>query len=137
VIQAHREDVNFLRRQADSLKNEVDNVDEIQSALYDLIESIRDNLSLTSEDFHAVSRLIEGYLAKSMNRQKVLSLFLTVQNRWQDSSTVSSTISAYEVTLKEQAKRQAKQAADTDAGRNVTSTNGAEVAKGNTELFRR
>ena len=111
---AHSEDVDFLRRETDRLKHEVENLDEIQLKLTTLVENIADNLSLTGDDYDSVSRLLSKYLDHSANKAKVLSLFLAVQKRWQDSSAVSSTIAAYETSLKETAKRKAKQAGEND-----------------------
>jgi hypothetical protein len=139
TIMAHREDVEFLRRQCDSLKSECDNIDEIQLELYQLVQSIGDNLTLTAEDFDSVSKVLERYLAHSANRKAVLNLFLATQKRWQDSSAVSSTIAAYETTLKEHAKRKAKQEGEKEGVNpdDMKRANAGQAAAGNTGLFRR
>jgi hypothetical protein len=139
VMAKHAEDVDFLRRQTDALKLEVDNVDEIQEKLWHLVEGIQENLMLTAEDFDSVSNLLGKYFKHSMNKQSLLSLFLTIQKRWQDSSAVSATISAFETTLKETAKRKAKQAAEQDGLnlKDANQSNAGQAAIGNTSVFRR
>lgn len=138
VLAQHAEDVEFMRRETDRTKNEVENLDEIQLKLDGLVERIADNLSLTGDDYDSVSRLLENYFQHSMNRQKLLALFLTVQKRWQDSSAVSSTIAAYETSLKETAKRKAKQADEANRGPGEGEVrNAGHSARENGEVFRR
>jgi hypothetical protein len=139
VMASHAEDVDFLRRESDRLKSEVENVDEIQLKLDTLLDRIADNLSFTSEDIGVTTRLLNKYLEHSMNRQRLLTLFLAVQKRWQDSSAVSSTISAYETSLKETAKRKAKQAGEDEDRRADKSGpgNAGDEAKGNVSVFKR
>lgn len=135
VLRAHAEDVEWLRRQTDSLKHEVDTLENTQKSLWELLTGIEENLMLTSNDFEEVSRLLEGYLNQSVNRQKLLALFLTTQKRWQDSSAVSSTIAAYETSLKETAKLKAK-AEGLAASQPENVTPGSGLARANTTVFR-
>ena len=135
----HAEDVDFLRRQADQLKDEIDNVDEIQSRLESLVESISRSPGLLAGESDKLLRLLDSYFRHSMNRQKLLSLLLSVQSRWQDSSGVSGTLSAFEVAQKETAKRKAKQAGEEAQGANGSGppANAGHAARGNTDLFQR
>lgn len=137
VLAQHAEDVDFLRRETDRTKNEVENLDEIQLKLDSLIESISDNLGLGSDDYDSVSRLLENYFNHSLNRQKLLNLFLATQKRWQDSSAVSSTISAYETSLKETAKRRAKQADENKTPGPDELRNAGHSARENGGVFKR
>lgn len=133
----HAEDVDFLRRTTDSLQAEADALPEMESKLETLLEGIRENLMLTSEDFAKVLRLLDSYFRLTANRQKVIGLHLAVQKRWQDSSNVSAALSAAEVTMKENAKRKARQAMEDADRRAPASVDAGAAAAANTGLFRR
>lgn len=99
----HESDVSFLRREADRIKDEVDNVDEIQQKLWGLIQSISEISS--SEQIDDLTRLVDRYLRKSMNRQALLAVFLSLQKRWQDSSGMTGSIEATVAGMKEVEKQ--------------------------------
>ena len=136
-LASHAADVDFLRAQTDKLKIELETVDEVQEKLENLVEGIRENLMLTSEDFAKILRLLESYFRLSMNRQKLSGLFLATRKAWQESSNVSAALSAAEVTMKENAKRKARQAMEDADRRAPASTDAGAAAAANTGLFRR
>ena len=137
TVESHRHDVEFLRKTADSLKNELENLPKATESLYNVLDGIRDNLALTSEDFATIARTVESYCRLSMNRQKVLSLYMATRKAWQDASAVSSMLAAGEVTMKENAKRKARQAMEDADRRAPASTDAGAAAAANTGLFRR
>ena len=99
----HESDVSFLRREADRIKDEVDNVDDIQRGLWDLVQSISE--ISTSEQIDSLITLIDRYLKKSTNRQSLLTVFLSLQKRWQDSSGMTGSIEATVAGMKEVEKQ--------------------------------
>lgn len=135
VMNAHAADVDFLRREMDRTKDEIDNVDEIQLKLDTLLERIADSCELGPDSQDSVSRLLENYFKHSLNRKSLLTLFLALEKQWQHASAVSSTISAYETSLKERARRQAKQDNPTPASSSPPA--GALAATSNTTVFRK
>lgn len=137
TVEAHKNDVQFLREMTDSLKKEVKKADEIQQALWDLVSGIRENLMLTSEDFAAVARLVGKYCEHEGSRKSALASFHVTRKAWQDASAVSSMLAAGEVTMKENAKRKARQAMDDADRRAPVSKDAGAAAAGNTSLFRR
>lgn len=135
AMAAHAADVDFLRREMDRTKDEVDNVDEIQWKLDTLLERIGDSCEFGPEHIDSVSRLLESYFKHSLNRKSLLSLFLSLEKQWMESSAIRGTISAYETSLKEQAKRRAKQEFPTPASSSPPA--GALAATSNTTVFQR
>jgi len=99
----HEADVSFLRREADRIKDEVDNVDDIQRELWDLVQSI--SAISSTEQIDSLVGLIDRYIKKSVNRQSLLSLFLSLQKRWQDSSGMTGSIDATVAGMKEVEKQ--------------------------------
>lgn len=109
VTESHVADVDWLRLQMNQIKDEVDNVDQLQLDLSTLLERIADSLTMDHDDIDTVTKLLDRYFQHSLNRQKLLGIFLSLQKAWLHSSAMDSTIAVFETMMKEQAKRQAKQ----------------------------
>jgi len=97
----HASDVHFLRLELDRVKSEVDNIDEIQADLWELVKDLQESSLASSEQIDGLITLIDRYLKKSVNRQNLLSLFLSLQKRWQDSSGMTGAIEASVAGMKE------------------------------------
>lgn len=97
----HSSDVFFLRSNLDRIKEEIDNLDDVQTEIWDLVSSLRDLNVATSEQIDLLIQLIDRYLKKSCNRQNLLTLFLSLQKRWQDSSGMTGTIETAVAGMKE------------------------------------
>lgn len=99
--ESHQKDVAFLRHELDRIQDEISMVDDIQSEIWDLVSSLRDLNVATSEQIDSMIALVDRYLKKSMNRQNLLSLFLSVHRRWQDSSGMTGVLDATITGMKE------------------------------------
>jgi len=104
TMQAHKEDVAFLRSNCDNLKNESDSLDKILPKMEKMFREIPDSLCFGADDAQEIIDLMKAYFKTSLNQQKVLGLFLSVQKRWQESSGMQSQLKAWEVGQREQAR---------------------------------
>lgn len=100
-IENHADDVHFLRLQVDQIKSEVENIDEIQADLWSLVQNLQESSLASSEQIDALIQLIDRYLKKSINRQNLLTLFLSLQKRWQDSSGMTGALDVSIAGMKE------------------------------------
>ena len=104
TIQSHKEDVAFLRSNCNNLKNESDSLDKILPKMEKMFREIPDSLCFGADDAQEIIDLMKAYFKTSLNQQKVLGLFLSVQKRWQESSGMQSQLKAWEVGQREQAR---------------------------------
>lgn len=135
-LEAHAADIDWLRRTADNLKTEADNIEDRAERLDELVDSLIDQMDFGPEDAAKLTGLLRQYLEHSEQRKKLISLFLQTQKRWQDSSAITSTISAFETFQKEMMRRRAKQEPGPN-GDPATPSTGADLAKQDGSVFRR
>jgi hypothetical protein len=111
TVEQNRKDVEFLRLETDKLKLESENLVGITDKLYGVLENLSENLDLGPDDADKIIGLVGKYLGASANRSKVLTLFLAVQKRWQESSGIASSMKSFEAGQREAEKGKARIAA--------------------------
>lgn len=139
TVEKHDFDVHFLRKNLDRIMEEVENLDDTQAEIWGLVSSLQDLNVATSEQIDSLITLIDRYLKKSCNRQNLLSLFLSLQKRWQDSSGMSGTIEVAVAGMKEieKAKRIAELRSNHPGSSKVAAPESGPAHTRNSEVFRR
>lgn len=108
TLEKHREDVEFLRAQSDKLKIEAETLPEIEENLLTILENMAENLDFEPDDADKLISLTNKFFAAVQSRQKVLTLFLATQKRWQESSGMASQLKAWETGQREAEKGRAR-----------------------------
>jgi len=84
TLDAHNADMDFLRNEINSIKWEMENLNDSIAAL----ENICENFSLNSDNGDAALRIFENYLRASMNKSSLRGQFLGAEKRWVELSGV-------------------------------------------------
>jgi septation ring formation regulator EzrA len=137
TAEKHGEDVFFLRQKLDEIKDEVDNLDQNQADIWDFIQEIRDTSLASSEQIDSLVNLVDRYLKKSLNRQNLLGLFLSLQKRWQDSSGMTGAIEASVAGMKEVEKVKRLQDLRDNHNPEAVAVKSAPKHVGDVSIFRR
>lgn len=74
----HSKDMDFLRNDLNSIKWEMDNLDETIAQL----EGICNNFALNSENGERALAIFDSYLRASLNKSNLRRQFLTTQKQW-------------------------------------------------------
>lgn len=104
TLEENEKDLAFIRDKMNSIRWEIDNLDDCIASL----ENICENFSLNSDNGDKALRIFEDYLRSSMNRRSLLTLFLTLKKEWDTKSAVDGMRDIVLTREKEVAKGQAK-----------------------------
>ena len=122
TLDQHKKDMIFLRDDVNSIKFEMDNLDNCIEKL----EKICENFSLNSDNGDEAIKLFDRYLRASLNKSSLRSQFLAAEKRWVELSGILD-LKDIQVTQEKalaqgRAKQKLKAEADQDVPRNVVST---------------
>ncbi len=110
IVEAYLGDREFLRREVDKTRQEIESIDRITANLEDLLERIAESVQFTRDDVDGVTNLLDKYLQKSVNRQKLVPMFQSLQKHWMELSGVADVQAAWAAGLRERTKAREKKA---------------------------